>query len=237
MTTEIQHRLDQVRRRIAAAERNAGRAPGSVQLVAVSKTRPSEAIRQALACGQTRFGENYVQEAVEKIRQLGGLGLEWHFIGRIQSNKTAQIAQHFDWVHCLADSRHARRLNDQRPPERPRLKVCVQVNVSGEPNKAGLDPEVTAELLARVRELPRLDVCGLMAIPAPALDFNAQRRPFAELRTLRDRLAKPGQPLATLSMGMSADLEAAIAEGATLVRVGTAIFGPRLKGQDQQQQP
>jgi len=229
MTTDIEYRLNQVRLRIAAAERSAGRAPGSVKLLAVSKTRSAEEIRQAIACDQTCFGENYLQEAEEKIRQLANPTLEWHFIGRIQSNKTAAIARHFDWVHCLADVRHARRLNDQRPDHLQPLKVCIQINISREPTKAGLAPEGAAELLALAADLPHLEICGLMAIPAPATEIEAQRRPYAKLRALRDRLASPALPLATLSMGMSADLEAAIAEGATLVRVGTAIFGPRPK--------
>jgi len=237
MVTDIESRLALVRQRIAAAERDAGRAPGSVKLLAVSKTRPVEDIRRAVACGQTRFGESYVQEAEGKIRQLADLGLEWHFIGRIQTNKTQKIAQYCDWVHCLADPRHARRLNDHRPTQRPPLKVCIQINISREPSKAGASPEAAADLLALARGLPRLDVCGLMAIPAPSTDMVAQRRPFADLRDLRDRLASPEQPLATLSMGMSADLEAAIAEGATLVRVGTAIFGPRPSQQARQQEP
>jgi pyridoxal phosphate enzyme (YggS family) len=227
MTTDIEYRLNQVRARIAAAERIAGRPPGSVQLLAVSKTRTAEDIRQAIACHQTSFGENYVQEAEEKIRQVANPTLEWHFIGRIQSNKTSAIARCFDWVHCLADARHAHRLNDQRPAHRPPLKVCIQINISREPSKAGLAPEAAPELLALAGGLPKLDICGLMAIPALSGDIQSQRRPFAELRALRDRLASPQQPLATLSMGMSADLEAAILEGATLVRVGTAIFGPR----------
>ena len=227
MTTDIEYRLNQVRARIAAAERIAGRAPGSVQLLAVSKTRTAEDIRQAIACRQTCFGENYVQEAEEKIRQIANPTLEWHFIGRIQSNKTSAIARHFDWVHCLADARHARRLSDQRPAHRPPLKACIQINISREPSKGGLAPEAAPELLALAGGLPKLDICGLMAIPAVSADIQSQRRPFAELRALRDRLASPQQPLATLSMGMSADLEAAIFEGATLVRVGTAIFGPR----------
>ena len=196
-------------------------------LLAVAKTQPSDSIRQAWDAGQRAFGESYLQEALEKIDQLRDLAIEWHFIGRIQSNKTRAIAEHFSWVHSLGDARHAIRLNDQRPEKHPPLNVCIQVNVSGESSKAGLAPDATAELLEQCLELPRLQVRGLMAIPAPARDPLTQRAPFRELRELRDRLARPGLPLDTLSMGMSADLEAAIAEGATLVRVGTAIFGPR----------
>lgn len=227
MTTAIAQRLEATRQRIAAAERLFGRAPGSVRLLAVSKTQPAAAIRAAHAAGQDCFGENYVQEALDKGRELTGLGLEWHYIGRIQGNKTAAIASHFSWVHCLSEARHARRLSQQRPPDLPPLKLCLQVNISDEASKGGLAPQEVGELAALVRELPRLELCGLMAIPAPVQGLEAQRRAFAELRRLRDRLARPGLPLATLSMGMSADLEAAIAEGATLVRVGTAIFGPR----------
>jgi pyridoxal phosphate enzyme (YggS family) len=227
LTTAIAQRLEATRQRIAAAERLFGRAPGSVRLLAVSKTQPAAAIRAAHAAGQDCFGENYVQEALDKARELTGLGLEWHYIGRIQGNKTAAIASHFSWVHCLSEARHARRLSQQRPPDLPPLKLCLQVNISDEASKGGLAPQEVGELAALVRELPRLELCGLMAIPAPVQGLEAQRRAFAELRRLRDRLARPGLPLATLSMGMSADLEAAIAEGATLVRVGTAIFGPR----------
>ncbi len=227
LTTAIAQRLQITRQRIAEAESRFGRNPGSVRLLAVSKTQPTAAIRSAHSAGQVCFGENYVQEALDKARELADLKLEWHYIGRIQGNKTAAIAAHFSWVHCLSEARHARRLSQQRPPELPPLKLCLQVNISNEESKGGLAPQAVADLIASVRELPRLELCGLMAIPAPAEGLEAQRRPFAELRRLRDRLAGPGLPLATLSMGMSADLEAAIAEGATLVRVGTAIFGPR----------
>ena len=209
MTTAIAERLKSTRQRIAEAERRYGRAAGSVRLLAVSKTQPAAAIRAA------------------HIAVQADLGLEWHYIGRIQSNKTAAIATKFSWVHCLTEGRHARRLSRQRPQGLPPLKLCLQVNISNEASKGGLAPQAVADLAALVRELPQLELCGLMAIPAPAQGFEAQRRPFAELRRLRDRLAGPGLPLATLSMGMSADLEAAIAEGSTLVRIGTAIFGPR----------
>ncbi|HEC15873.1 MAG TPA: YggS family pyridoxal phosphate-dependent enzyme [Sedimenticola sp.] len=225
----IRARLDTVNRRIRDAAARCGRPAGAVQLLAVSKTRPPEDIRAALAAGQLRFGESYLQEALEKIRALRASQAQWHFIGRIQGNKTRAIAEHFDWVHSLCSIRHAQRLNDQRPDELPPLNLCLQINLSGEDTKAGIAPEEAFELVARLRELPRLNLCGLMTLPAPAETLEQQRLPFRRLRELRDRLATPALPLATLSMGMSGDLEAAIAEGATIVRIGTAIFGPRTK--------
>lgn len=226
----IAQRLAAVRARIRAAEERAGRAPGSVALLAVSKGQPAARLAAAHAAGQHAFGESYLNEALGKITALAEQALEWHFIGRIQSNKTRAVASHFAWVHSLADLGHARRLNDQRPPELPPLQVCIQVNIAGETSKAGLAPAAVAEFIAAVRTLPRLHLAGLMTLPPPATDQAAQRAPFAALRALRDRLATPELPLATLSMGMSQDLEAAIAEGATLVRVGTAIFGERAPG-------
>lgn len=223
----ILSRLRQVRTRIERAAVLCGRAPEGIELLAVSKTKPSADIRAAIEAGQLAFGENYVQEAVDKIRQLPVPGIEWHFIGRIQGNKTRAIAEHFDWVHSLADAAHARRLNDQRPPESPPLQVCIQVNVDGEASKEGCDLPGARELMALLIQLPRLRLRGLMAIPAPTPDPEAQRRAFALVREWRNRLATPECPLETLSMGMSDDLEAAIAEGATLVRIGSAIFGPR----------
>jgi pyridoxal phosphate enzyme (YggS family) len=213
------------------AEEAAGRRADSVTLLAVSKTQSDDSIRQAWYAGQHAFGESYLQEALEKIVHLRDLAIEWHFIGRIQSNKTRAIAEHFSWVHSLGDVKHAQRLNEQRPERLPPINCCIQVNVSGESTKAGLAPEAVAGVLEHCLELPRLRVRGLMAIPAPAQEPLAQRAPFRALRELRDRLVRPGLPLDTLSMGMSADLEAAIAEGATLVRIGTAIFGPRHYGE------
>jgi pyridoxal phosphate enzyme (YggS family) len=227
MTDEVARRLDAVRTRIRAAEQAANRPPGSVRLLAVSKTQPVAAIRAAWQAGQQAFGENYLQEALDKIRALEDADLEWHFIGRLQTNKTRPVAEHFAWVHGLEDARQARRLSDQRPPERPPLQVCIQVNVSGEASKGGVAPERVAELLAACAELPGLRLRGLMTIPAPAAAAVDQRTPLRLLRELRDRLARPDLPLDTLSMGMSSDLEAAVAEGSTLVRIGTAIFGPR----------
>lgn len=223
----IHARLNRVRERIAAAAARANRPPESIELLAVSKTQGAGAIRAAYACGQRAFGESYVQEALAKMAQLEDLDIRWHFIGRVQANKTRQIAARFDWVHGLADPAHARRLNDQRPAGLPPLKVCVQVNLSGEASKAGLDPGAVAGLIAACETLPALEVCGLMTLPAPAQDEESQRPPFRALRILRDQLATSTRPLPCLSMGMSDDLEAAILEGSTLVRVGTAVFGPR----------
>lgn len=220
-------RLESVRQQIQAAAEKYRRPADSVQLLAVSKTRPAEEIMQALAGGQKRFGESYIQEALEKIEQLKGQPIEWHYIGRIQGNKTRPIAENFDWVHSIEKSKQLRRLNDQRPDDLPRLNVCLQVKIDQEESKGGLGPEQAAELVAEMANYPRLQLRGLMTLPAPADSLEAQRRPFRLLRELRDRLATPEQPLETLSMGMSNDLEAAIAEGASMVRIGTAIFGPR----------
>jgi pyridoxal phosphate enzyme (YggS family) len=195
-------------------------------LLAVSKTRPAEDILEALACGHRHFGESYLQEALDKIGELRESGAVWHFIGRIQSNKTRPIAENFDWVHSIDKEKVARRLNDQRPDHLPPLNVCLQVMIDQEESKAGLTPQETRELVARFDEFPRLRLRGLMTIPAPA-ESEAMRLPFQRLRELRDRMATADRPLETLSMGMSDDLEAAIMEGATIVRIGTAIFGPR----------
>ena len=219
--------LWRVHTQIAAACARAGRAPETVKLVAVSKKQPAAALRAVYACGQRAFGESYLQEALEKQALLADLALEWHFIGRIQANKTRHIAAHFAWVHGLADAAHARRLHEQRPLELPPLKVCLQVNLSGEASKEGVMPAALAELLAQCAELPRLQVCGLMTLPAPSVGESTQRQPFLMLRQLRDQLATPTCPLSELSMGMSDDLAAALVEGATLVRIGTAIFGTR----------
>ena len=231
MTTDadpaVAPHLAAVQQRIRAAESRFGREPGSVALLAVSKRQSVGAIRAAQAAGQLAFGENYLQEALAKMTDLADLPLEWHFIGEIQANKTRQIAAHFSWVHGLADAHHAERLSRQRPTGLPPLKACLQINVSGEATKNGVPPEAATALLAACRQLPGLEVVGLMAMPAPAVGEAAQRQPFLALRQLRDRLASPDCPLRELSMGMSDDLEAAIAEGATLVRIGTAIFGAR----------
>lgn len=221
--------LQAVRSRIARAAQAAQRHPGDIALVAVSKTFPAERIAEAHAAGQSAFGENHVQEAVEKITKLAHLPLDWHFIGPIQSNKTGLIARHFGWAHSADRENIARRLNAARPDGMPPLNVCIQVNVSGEAAKSGVAPGEEAKLADAIARLPRLKLRGLMAIPEPTTDVTLQRRRFALLRELKDRLAARGHALDTLSMGMSDDLEAAIMEGATMVRVGTAIFGPRTK--------
>jgi hypothetical protein len=224
---DIQQRLNEVRDRIQRAEQAHGRRPGSVQLLAVSKTHPVGAIREAVAAGQRAFGENYLQDALQKIDALTDLELEWHFIGAIQSNKTRDIATHFAWVHTLEREKIARRLNAQRPAHLPPLNVCLQVNISGEASKTGLAPAAVAELAAAVSDLPHLRLRGLMAIPRVETDPARQRRAFRALAMLQQQLIAGGLALDTLSMGMSNDLEAAIAEGATIVRIGTAIFGGR----------
>ena len=219
--------LTAVRARIGELERRYHRAPGSVTLLAVSKTKPPEAVRAAIAAGQRAFGENHLQDAMTKVEALAGEGVSWHFIGAVQSNKTRPIAARFDWVHGIEREKIATRLSAQRPADRGPLDVCIEVNVSGEDTKSGVPPAGVEPLARMVRELPGLRLRGLMAIPRPAEDFEAQRVPFRLLREILDDLNAKGLGLDTLSMGMTADLEAAIAEGATMVRVGTAIFGPR----------
>lgn len=223
----IHDRLQRVRDDIAAAERRYGRPAGSVQLLAVSKTHPPETLRLAVAAGQRCFGENYLQEALAKIEALADLTLEWHFIGPIQSNKTRAIAEHFSWVHSIDRLKVAQRLSEQRPTTLPPLNVCVQVNVSDETSKSGCLLEELPALATAVAALPRLRLRGLMAIPAEEEELERQRVPFRLLRQASEALNSSGLTLDTLSMGMSDDLEAAIAEGATLVRVGSAIFGAR----------
>ena len=213
--------------RIRAAEQRHHRPSGSVQLLAVSKTQPVAAIAALAAAGQTAFGENYAQEALDKIAALATLGLEWHFIGPLQANKTRAVAERFAWIHSVDRLKIAERLSVQRPIELPPLNICLQVNIDREPAKHGLDPGGVATVAQAVTDLPRLRLRGLMAIPAPVADFAAQRRPLARLRELQESLNSAGLALDTLSMGMSDDLEAAIAEGATWVRIGTALFGPR----------
>jgi len=213
--------------RIRQAEQRFHRPPGSVSLLAVSKGHPAEALAAAASAGQRLFGESYLQEALGKMLALAPLDLEWHFIGPVQSNKTRGVAERFAWVHSVDRLRIARRLSEQRPAALPPLNLCLQVNVSGEVSKSGLPPDEVVDIARQVATLPRLRLRGLMTIPAPGDDFVAQREPFARLRRLRERLIEEGLALDTLSMGMTDDLEAAIAEGASLVRVGTAIFGPR----------
>ena len=228
MSIDFATRWQTVLTRIRDAERRFQRPVDSVRLLAASKTQPATAIAALAAIGQRRFGENYLQEALDKMAELKALDLEWHFIGPIQTNKTRGIAEHFAWAHSVDRLKIAERLNAQRPDELPPLNICLEVNLDQEPSKHGLDPSAVAEAARTIAALPRLRLRGLMAIPAPASDFDRQRQPFARLRELRDRLnADDGLALDTLSMGMSDDLEAAIAEGATLVRVGAALFGPR----------
>jgi len=221
--------LQAVHQRIAAAAQQAGRQSADIALLAVSKTVPPDRIRAAYAAGQLAFGENYVQEGVDKIAALADLRhrLQWHFIGPLQSNKTRLVAEHFDWVHAVDRLRIAERLSAQRPAGMAALQVCIQVNISGEASKSGVAPAEVPALAHAVAALPGLRLRGLMAIPEPEDDLAAQRRPFAAMRAMLQALRADGLDLDTLSMGMSGDMEAAIAEGATLVRIGTAIFGAR----------
>lgn len=227
--TTIGERLLSVQARIKAAAQVAGRDPAAVTLLAVSKTWPADVVRAAAAAGQRAFGENYVQEGVDKAEALRALGLEWHFIGPLQSNKTRPVANAFDWVHGIDRLKIAERLSAQRDVHLPPLNVCIQVNVSGEDSKSGVAPAEVGALAQAVAALPRLRLRGLMCIPEPTTDTALLRARFALLRRLREELAAAGLALDTLSMGMSHDIEPAIAEGATIVRVGTAIFGERAK--------
>jgi len=219
--------LQALNMRIAAACAAARRAPATVTLLAVTKTWPASAVRAAAEAGQRAFGESYVQEALAKQAELADLALEWYFIGPLQSNKTRPVAEHFAWVHSVERLKIAERLSDQRPAHLPPLNVCVQVNVSGESSKSGCAPAAAAPLCQAIAALPRLRLRGLMAIPEPTEDANLARLRFAVLREMKETLVAEGLALDTLSMGMSHDLEAAIMEGATIVRVGTAIFGER----------
>ena len=227
--TLIADHLQTVHERIARACEAAGRPPASVRLLAVSKTFPTDDVRQAHAAGQNAFGENYIQEGVDKISALRDLPLEWHCIGPIQSNKTRLVAEHFDWVHSVDRLKIAQRLSDQRPEHLPPLQLCLQVNTDGGPTKSGARPEEVLELARAVVALPRVVLRGLMTIPDPVQGFEAEvalhRRATALFEQVRTELALPH--FDTLSMGMTADLEAAIAAGSTMVRVGTAIFGKR----------
>jgi len=227
--TDIARHLEAVRQRIAAAAASAARDPRSIELLAVSKTFPADAVRAARAAGQRAFGENYAQEAITKIDALADLRaqLEWHFIGPLQSNKTRAVAERFDWVHSVDRLKIAQRLSGQRPDTLPPLNVCLQINVSGEASKSGVAPDEAAEVARAIAALPRIALRGLMSIPEPAGDLAAQRAPHRRLFELFEQLRAGGLALDTLSMGMSADLEAAVLEGATIVRVGTAIFGAR----------
>lgn len=224
--------LTRTRERILAASAAAQRDARTVTLLAVSKQQSIDTIRAAYTAGQRDFGENYVQEALAKIDALKDLDIVWHFIGQLQGNKTRLVAERFHWVHTLDRARIAQRLNAQRPFHAPPLQVCVQVNLEAEPGKGGASPDEVAQLARQVRDLPRLRLRGLMCIPAARPQFEEQRAVFARLAELLAQLLADGHPVDTLSMGMSADLEAAIAAGATIVRVGTAVFGERSRGAD-----
>ncbi|OGB20489.1 MAG: YggS family pyridoxal phosphate enzyme [Burkholderiales bacterium RIFCSPLOWO2_02_FULL_57_36] len=227
----ISRNLQVVHDGIATAAHRAGRNPDEIRLLAVSKTFGVDAILEAAQAGQKAFGENYLQEALDKMTELQArqpaLRLEWHFIGPIQSNKTRPIAEHFDWVHSIEREKIAQRLSDQRPQHLPPLNVCLQINISGEASKSGAALDQASEMAHAVARMPRLRLRGLMAIPEPAENFEQQRAPFRRLHQLFNELRAQGLPIDTLSIGMSADMAAAIAEGSTMVRVGTAIFGKR----------
>ena len=225
--TTIGNNLQRVHQRIAAACARAQRPVTDVTLLAVSKTFGPDAVRDAHGCGQLAFGENYIQEAVEKIALLAGLGLQWHCIGPVQSNKTRLVAAHFDWIHSVDRLKIAQRLSQQRPPELAPLQVCLQVNIDGGATKAGVMPAEALALAQEIQRLPRLRLRGLMTIPEPTDDVAQQRALHVRARLLFDQLNEAGLALDTLSMGMTADLEAAIDAGSTMLRVGTAIFGGR----------
>lgn len=227
MKDELRQRLADVRQRLAAAAAAAGRPPSDIGLVAVSKTQPAEAVRALAEAGQRDFGENYLQEALAKQQALHDLPLVWHFIGPLQTNKTRDVAESFDWVHSVDRLKIARRLSEQRPAGRPPLQICVQVNLSGEASKSGCTVEEAAALCRDISRLPGLTLRGLMTLPAPVRSGADPRLPFAQLRGLLQSLRAEGLVLDTLSMGMSDDAELAIAEGAHWVRIGTALFGPR----------
>jgi pyridoxal phosphate enzyme (YggS family) len=229
--SSISDNLQAVHERIATAARAVSRRPQDIVLLAVSKTFGADAVLEAAQAGQREFGENYLQEALDKmdaVRELRpDLALAWHFIGPIQSNKTRPIAERFDWVHSVEREKIAQRLSDQRPDHLPPLNICLQINISGEASKSGARPEAVAELAQAIATMPRLKLRGLMAIPEPEPDLERQHVPLRRLRQLYDQLNEQGLALDTLSMGMSSDLDAAVAEGATIVRIGTAIFGQR----------
>ncbi len=223
----VTENLRKIRDLLAETAENAGRSRDSVKLLAVSKKQPVSAIVEAASAGQRDFGENQVQEGIDKITEITDPELTWHFIGHLQTNKTRPVAEHFSWVHSVDRLKTARRLSDQRPGELGDLNVCIQVNVDEETSKSGVAVDATRELAAAILELPRLRLRGLMCLPAIRHDFEAQREPFRRLRDLADDLRAAGIPIDTLSMGMSDDFRAAIVEGSTIVRIGTAVFGPR----------
>lgn len=219
--------LQQVNERLAEAEKRFARVPGSVHLLAVSKTHPAEKIRALINAGQLVIGESYLQEALPKVDQLSDVNPEWHFIGPIQSNKTKDIAKNFSWIHTVDRIKIAQRLNSQRPEHMGKLNVCLQVNISDEPSKAGIPLTELPELAEQVMSLKNVSLRGLMAIPVRSQNFETQRESFHDLRLALESLNQTGMQLDTLSMGMSNDMEAAIAEGATIIRIGTALFGTR----------
>ena len=223
----VTENLRKIRNLLAETAENAGRRRDSVKLLAVSKKQPVAAILEAVSAGQRDFGENQVIEGIDKITEIADPGLTWHFIGHLQTNKTRPVAEHFSWVHSVDRLKTARRLSDQRPDELGDLNVCIQVNVDEEASKSGIASEEVVELAAAIMELPQLKLRGLMCLPAIRQDFEAQRQPFRRLRELGDALKDAGMPIDTLSMGMSDDFRAAIYEGSTIVRIGTAVFGPR----------
>ncbi len=226
----IENNITSVMQRIELAAAQAGRDPDSIKLLAVSKTRPIEDIQVAFAAGLNALGENYVQEATDKIQSLDSLDAEWHFIGPLQSNKTRPVTEHFDWVHSVDRIKIAKRLSEQRPEHLPPLNLCLQINIDAEPSKSGVLPEQAIDLALFVSQLPNVHLRGLMAIPKVCDTLEAQRQPFRALRLLKEQINQRldnYQKLDTLSMGMSGDIEAAILEGSTILRVGTDIFGPR----------
>ena len=224
----IEKNLIDINHQIESAALEFKREPGDILLLAVSKRKPAENIRNAYSCGQRDFGENYLQEALDKVDELSDLDIVWHFIGAVQSNKTRPLAQSFDWVHCIDRLKIAKRLSEQRPQSMPPLNLCIQVNVEQEASKAGIRLDEVDQLAEQIADLPSIRLRGLMAIPAPQDDFESQRKPFSQLRQALEKLNHKGLNCDTLSMGMTHDMPAAIAEGATLVRIGTAIFGERL---------
>lgn len=223
----IEKNLQSIRARIENAARDCGRDAASIRLLAVSKRKPASDIRLAYSAGQTDFGENYLQEALQKMTELEDLQICWHFIGAIQSNKTRSIAESFDWVHCIDRLKIAQRLSAQRPPGRDPLNACIQINLDDEASKAGIDLDQLPELAAAIAELPGIRLRGLMTIPAPRVGYDEQCRSFARMTEAQASLQRQGLDCDTLSMGMTGDMEAAIAQGSTLVRIGTAIFGER----------
>lgn len=226
----IATQLCQINQQIRHAELRFQREKNSVSLLAVSKTKPASMIAQAYQAGQRHFGENYCQEAIEKQKQLNAFAITWHFIGPIQSNKTKLLAAHFDWVHSVDDLKIAQRLNNQRPEHLTPLNICLQINISEEKTKSGFNLDNLAEMVETISQFPRLKLRGVMAIPAPQTDFELQRQPYKKLRKAVECL--DNLALKTFSFGMSDDLEAAIAEGSTMVRIGTALFGTRAKNHD-----